>query len=525
MSPQTFTGKDLSSDPQAAADPRSRSLAVNRDTSAGSPFDALSSDDKAYAFRVLSMPENQGRSAQEIVDAITEQKGGQAPAEQPGLVRRGLQAVTSGLQTARGVLQPAANNLADLISNPLDRLSRPFEGPQEQYRSGERLGTVGRMGASALNPVPGSATEAAAVAPLLAIPGGGLARDLLRGGAAVASGAATGAAETGSPLSGALTGAVAGAAPLLGRLLRFARVKAGTFQTPGATRTASEAVGPKIASAINRDVPALGKAMGGDTAESLLKLRDPGVGLKALRDQFARSDTAIVAHFGDTPMRLPSLQGQPTQEALALASRLGVPPSHPAVAQMLKQQGLPASAGVSAQEALTQIKLLKETGRFAPDGATGFAAREQARVLEGELLAALPASLRKGYQTAVREFSRGLDVLEVLKRSGAFEGDVRGPVFDVDRVRDFLVKNLEDYPPSRLRALWDAAFEGIPGARDVIQKFGSERIYMGPVGSTLPGLSFRPRVGAPQRAQPNAPAWALGGAAGLRSFNPEAPTP
>ena len=522
----TFAGKDLSSDPQAAADPRPRSLAINRDPSTGSPFDALSPDDKAYAFRVLAMPENQGRSAQEIVDAINEQtRGAQpAPVEPPGIVQRGLQTITSGLQAARGAVRPAAQNLADFATHPLDRLSRPLESP-ETFRSGDRLGTGGRMLAEGLNPVPGSATEAAALVPLLAIPGAGRMRDVLRAGAAVASGAATGAAETGSPESGGLMGAVAGAAPLLGRLLRFARVKSGTWQTPGASRVASEAATPGIAAAIGAEVPALGSAMGGRSAESLLALRDPGVGLKALRTQFERSDRAIVSHFGDTPMRLPSLPGQPTQEALTLATRLGVPPTHPIVVQMLDRQGLPASAGTSAQEVLSQIKVLKETGRLAPDGATGFAARQQARAVESDLRAALPESLRTGYEAAVNAFDKGLDLLAVLRKSGAFTGDVKGPVVDVDRIRDFLVQHIEEYPPSRLPNLWNEVFQGIPGARDVIQKLGSERVYMGNVGVGLPGVTFRQRVGAKMPRQPNAPGLALGGAGLLRSFNPDAPTP
>jgi len=114
----TFAGKDLSADPRAATDPRPRSLAINHDPSTGSPFDSLSPDDKAYALRALAMPENRGRSAQDIVDAINEQKQG-ADTEQPGIVQRGLQTITSGLQAARGAVRPAAQNLADIrIRNP-----------------------------------------------------------------------------------------------------------------------------------------------------------------------------------------------------------------------------------------------------------------------------------------------------------------------------------------------------------------------------------------------------------------------
>ena len=159
-----------------------------------SPFDQLSPDDRAYALRVLSMPENKGRSADEIVAAIREQQAvDAAPApEQPGLVQRGLQGVTSGLQAVRDATNPllamgGQYSPIDALQAVASRLTGGrIPAPQPAVPDDVALRAADRV-----NPVPSSATEAAAMGPLLLIPGGGLVRTLGKAALATASGAAT----------------------------------------------------------------------------------------------------------------------------------------------------------------------------------------------------------------------------------------------------------------------------------------------------------------------------------------------
>lgn len=459
----------------------------------------LDAADKAY---VIKFKAQYPDAPEEDVRWAVEQSKLQAPAKDQGgpmsVIQGALDAARKGVQyidTMGGLMpgSPAGSMVDPLTLVPKDLTSGAVQ--------------------TVLGLVPGSA---AAGAPLKE----GAGRLAARVAAPIATGGVVGGLEggqeraTSGAFEGVLGAGIGEATRLGGRALDFIINKLRTRDTAKAARAASETVAPNLEAAITADVPVLKGVMTGDPATRLLFLRDPARGRAALASQFQAADDSVIAHFGPRRIELASLG--PSPQAQKTATALGMDVDDPRLVRILQANKIPRYREMAADEALAEIKNMKARARdaYTPDNpGASYDLRQQARFLEAEVVELLPQKLQASYRKAIDQYDRGLDALDLLKRfgqSGGFGGDPKGPVLDVDKLREFLVKNIEDFPPSRFESVWfgqGGAFAGVPGARDLITKMFGSRVFLpqlGPIpgGSVpLPPTQYRDRVGGPAKRQ------------------------
>lgn len=368
-----------------------------------------------------------------------------APAKdisKPGLFKRGRSAAIKGigkipviggaLSTAVDIVAPETP--AGLAVDTLlaaGTLIPPVSPFAAQGLIARRLKTVGKVAAKVGKLVPTAKGRAAVRVGLPPLVGG-----------------ATAAATGGDISKGVATGAGASVAELVGVPARAASrfSKKITFR-PGLIKqgvTDAAALGKQI----GREVPVFKKLLTGKR-DDLFSLRSQKKGLQALRDQFQATDDAIKEAFkGD-------LISFPRSEAL--------------VGKVTLKGKFTES--LTAEKALAKLKSLKKEARKLN---SEFVVREEARQFEEGFRKALEAKdpkLLAKFNTAITEFSKGRDILTILKESKALETSPQGGFLNLGTLANFLSSNIERFPPQRFPRLWATAVRGLkPGVADVINE-------------------------------------------------------
>ncbi len=278
---------------------------------------------------------------------------------------------------------------------------------------------------------PGKALTARVTAPLIA---------------ATVTGAVTGQ----DPSQAAFTGAVTGATELLGPAARGVGRISKKLKLGGGLIKQGVEDAKALGTAIGKEVPVLKKFFPGKRGD-LAAVRSPKQGLKALKDQFQATDDAIVKAFDGQTIPLTS---SGTVGRGKLTDQFG---------EFTEQ--------VTAPDALKRLKALKKESRKLN---SDFDVREEARKLEGQLREALgkkDPKLLAQYNKAITEFSKGRDVLTILKQSKALKKGVEGGFLDANVLAEFLTDNIEKFPPEQFPDIWAMATRGLgPGAADAIKE-------------------------------------------------------
>lgn len=276
--------------------------------------------------------------------------------------------------------------------------------------------------------------------------------------------------------------------------------------------TAREA--PKILDAIMEDVPALRPGIvGRSPGESLILLRDPANSRRVLSRAFAATEQQIAQAVPviDLPQLGMAVRGQ------ALAGQ-GLSPQQIA--------GNPQITQFSTAEAFEALRRVAADARRAQRGShQAFSLKQLDHAVDAEFRQALVAQGRQDladlWKATSTEYRKGLGIGRLLEEMGATPGTSRRAIFDPDRLRQVLMENVEDFPPSVYPELYKAAFPGVEyGAGDVAKTIGGQRVFFpggGPIAGgaiNLPKFLLRERVGI--TPPPPTPTWGrAAGAAGV----------
>lgn len=154
------------------------------------------------------------------------------------------------------------------------------------------------------------------------------------------------------------------------------------------------------------------------------------------------------------------------------------------------------------------LQLLKEKrarARKAPDGAEGFAIREDKRLFEQDVYAAMARvspKLEQMYKEVTDHYAKAVSLGHALRDSGSFEGPIQqgtGATYDGSIFLRHLQKNRDEMGYDRYQPVWDALLRGgRPGASDVIGLAPRIRGYFGQgISGTTPNIQFmrQPRGG------------------------------
>ena len=240
------------------------------------------------------------------------------------------------------------------------------------------------------------------------------------------------------------------------------------------------------------------KGLADAKATSLLTLRDPAVGRKAIVDTFKNTDDSIKAAFKGEKIDFdftPTGVAEATEAVIQETGQVGV---------ATVQRVIP---GKSIDDALDTLKKLKQAARDSDPGPLGREARQLAGEAEQSfrnLLNEKSPALLNQYASAVEQFDKGLDLLAILKDSGSLVSDPRaGAIVDLGKLGRFLFDNIEKYPPSRHRALWTAVNRGGPlGAADEVERITLRGFVRGigvvPGGAVPLPITTRVAAGAPE---------------------------
>lgn len=490
----------------------------------------LTPDDVA----ALDALDAQGRLAPEAKTALERVRSGvtaPAPVTPPTAGQRLAQGFADVQQM---VTAPIRWPIAKVTSQVLHSLSQVPQGPAATFTrppAGDLMEGAGEMlgqwaGSLALAPtLPGAALQGVALAPLLqgarvpaALQAVGRAAQAATStyprsiGTNVAVGAGTEALTGGDPPLGALLGLVPPAATalthggqLIGQLKR-SRVSLEKEFARSRVDAARAVAGASI------DVPVLAPVLARpSSAQALLLVRDPKVGLARLRRLFGDTERAI-STSGITTMDLPEL---------AMATRGQQLLAQGASPQMLAQL-MPVA--FTPQEAMDALRQLAYAARRAPHGTPGFTVRQMDRAADGEFRQALTTAgrpdLAQMFLQASVQYRKGLALLSLLQEAQASPGSSQQALFDADKMRATMLQNIEEYPPSLLPNLYrQLNLNAAIGAQTITQTFGGERMLLPMLAGTgtslsLPKLQFRTPVGTPPPFTPYPPYPAALGAAG-----------
>ncbi len=305
-----------------------------------------------------------------------------------------------------------------------------FTGPALLARRGKKVAQAGKAIQKGLS-TPGRQFAARTLAPPIA---------------STVTGAATGQ----DPGQAAFTGAVTSATELLGPVARGVGRISKKLKLGGGLIKQGVEDAKALGTAISKEVPVLKKFFTGQRGD-LAAVRSPKQGLKALKDQFQATDDAIVKAFKGETIPLPA------------TARIG------------GQKGdiFPGefTENMTPTKALEKLKALKKESRKLN---SDFNVREEARKFEGQFRGALGkkgAPLLAQYDKAIKEFSKGRDILTLLKQSKALKKGAQGGFLDVNVLAEFLTDNIERFPPEQFPDIWAMATRGLgPGAADAIKE-------------------------------------------------------
>ena len=303
-----------------------------------------------------------------------------------------------------------------------------FTGPALLARRGGKVAKAGKAIAKVLD-TPGKQFAARTLAPPVA---------------STVTGVATGQ-DVGEA---AFTGAVTGATELLGPVARgVGRISKKIKFSGGLIKQGVEDA-KALGTAIGKEVPVLKRFFTGQRGD-LAAVRSPKQGFKALKDQFQATDDAIIKAFKGENMTF-------ARSEIVVGK------------QTIKGR---FTESLSAEKALSKLKSLKKEARKLN---SEFAVREEARQFEQgirETLGKRSKPLLAQFDKAITEFSKGRDVVTILKQSKALKKGAQGGFLDVNVLAEFLTDNIEKFPPERFPDIWAMATRGLgPGAADAIKE-------------------------------------------------------
>lgn len=484
----------------------------------------------------------QGRLAPEAKAALDRVRGGvtaPAPATPPSFGQRLGQSFSDVQQMATlpirwpvsQVTGQLLHSLGQVPQGPAAAFTRPPAGGMAEG-AGEMVGQT--VGSAAIAPtLTGAALQGLALAPLLAGPQVPAALQAVGQAAKAATatyprslatnvgiGAGTEALTGGYPAVGAALGLIP---PVVTAVTHGGQTIAGLKRSRVTLErdfAQSQVDAARAIAGAGADVPALAPVLARpSSAQALLLVRDPKVGLARLRGLFGRTEQAIAAS-GIQTLDLPELAIATRGQALIQQGLVG---GNTTPLQMLQQGNIPTA--FTPQEAMDALRQLAYNARKAPYGTPGFAVRELDRTADAEFRQALvtqgqrPDLARLFLQASV-QYRKGLSLLRLLEEAQASPGHPQRVLFDADKMRATLVQNIEEYPPSLFPHLWrQLNLNAEIGSQSITQTLGGERVLLPMLAGTgtslsLPKLQFRNPVGtpAPYAPYPPYPA-ALGSAA------------
>lgn len=400
----------------------------------------------------------------------------------------GEPAVSRLLAGARGGTQEAINSFLRTLAEP--RLPAPTEQPLPggPFESG-----AANIGAGLLNPVPGSAPEAAAMATAIGAPFmagrglmGGLTRAAIPGAAMTGAGLAEGEDPLDAVLRGAMTSAVVGGFEAGSSSIRALRQFFTNVYGRDGLMKMNKQTALDLIKAIQTDLPAVSHLLNPDEPASLSRLvaRAPGKGEgetvahQAIRGMYDQSDRAAQAHFGNTNLA----------------------PHLPALVRFaVEQKGIKIPKGqqpdlriVEAQQLLKEAKAQARLAMAGRQPAAKFDPIALSRRAEEQYRAVLTPDLRDTHDSAVSEFSRGLsliDAVEEWNKQGLVGGTEKGTVALAPEMAVWLRANMSKLGDREYPAIYRAVFA--PGmAQDVELSLTGGVPTPQRVGTRLPGGGF-----------------------------------
>lgn len=262
-----------------------------------------------------------------------------------------------------------------------------------------------------------------------------------------------------------------------------------------------------------KDLVPTTKATGGGEIGPLLAVRsaleDGGMqGQRLLSQRFEPVKEKIFAAIGpDTPIEVPALD---TSSATRILKNLGNQTTggriDASTAQFVyeqaKKQGMFQSSSMTIGRAFDELLKAKALANNAPDGATGWTARERARSIQEQINALVQEhggpELLAEYKDAMRQYGKGMAIIDLLNndKTGIFKLSGSGGQLEIKKLQEYIANHLDEYGPKRFPALNQAATRGAPlGSGDTASQFRFPRFYGRGVSEGLPPVAFSHPVG------------------------------
>jgi len=450
--------------------------------------------------RARDFAKQQYGQTEPAITKFAAQPGQSTPAPEPAQPDQPI------LQRLNAMASKAGGSLGSLLGGSLV--------PQQYAQTGEN---VGRSIGSAIGGgvVPSSYPELAALAASMVQPEllgikalGPLAKMAYRVGMPALAAGTTAAVTGKEPIPAAATAAIGSGTMELGGLgVRATKWGAQTLSRGSEIQNILHDSSDKIVKAIPKDVPWLK-----DVADSVATLRQKGQ--DALSSGIEAVDRKIASTFGNTPIWMRG-KGHFVGGA---ASDMPVPQSVPAALKFLREEKARV-ARIKTDDALKQSEQAK-VDAMTNDVLTGLAKMDAKLGLTGK------KSLSYEYQNAMNQYSKGKDILEMVKDPNVWFEDERGMGIHPIGATHYMNTYMEGMPATRFPNLWQEATRGGPiGVIDVLSKKNVHAYVPGShIGANIPiGTQYKlagkevPPILKSGKVQPLADLLGIKGAFGLNN--------